>query len=61
MVNKNSITFFNVGGLDPKYGKIYVVTTVKYPPLSIDGMNTVFILHYWTSDAILFTPITNAK
>jgi len=47
--------------VDKKDGTIYIDLMGNFPLCSMDGMQTVFIVYDWTSNAIIATPITDAK
>ena len=47
--------------MDKKEGTIYADLTGKFPIISIHGMTAMLIMYYWTYDAILATPIKEAK
>jgi len=47
--------------VEKKDGTIYVDLTGSFPIRSMAGMTTVFILYDWTTNAILATPISDAK
>ena len=47
--------------LDPKAGTIYVDYTGNFPIRSMEGSTVIFILYYWSSNAILATPVKNLK
>ena len=53
--------FMTLGYVDKKEGKIYADLTVKSPITSIHGMTEMFIMYDWTSNAIIETPIKEAK
>ena len=50
-----------LGYVDKKEGTIYADSTGKFPITSIHGMTEMFIMYDWTSNAILATPIKEAK
>ena len=58
---KQNHLFYYLGKLDKTDGTIYVNLTGNFPIRSMAGMTTVFILYNWTSNAILATPILDAK
>ena len=45
--------------LEPKGGTIYVNYTGNFPIRSMEGNTAIFILYYWSSNAILATPVKN--
>ena len=53
--------FMTMGYLDKKVGTVYADLTGRFPITSIGGMTAVFILYDWTTNAILATPIKDAK
>ena len=53
--------FMTLGYVDKKEGKIYADLTGKFPITSIHGTTAMFIMYDWTSNAILATPIKEAK
>ena len=53
--------FMTLGYVDKKKGTIYADLTGKLPITSIHGMTAMFIMYDWTSNAILATPIKEAK
>ena len=51
-----------MGMINKKDGTIYADLTGKFPIILMNGMQTVFIIMYnWTTNAILVTPIKDAK
>ena len=53
--------FMTLGYVDKKEGTIYADLTGNFPITSINGMTAMFIMYDWTSNAILATPIKEAK
>eukprot|EP00978_Attheya_sp_CCMP212_P012781 scaffold31961_cov29-Attheya_sp.AAC.1 len=53
--------FIVIGNLDKKDGTIYADLTGNFPITAIDGSKAVFIMYDWTTNAILATPIKDAK
>ena len=53
--------FMTLGYVNKNEGTIYADLTGKFPIKSIHGMTTMFIMYDWTSNAILATPIKEAK
>ena len=53
--------FMTLGYVDKKEGTIYADLTGKFPITSIHGMKVMFIMYDWASNAILETPIKEAK
>ena len=53
--------FMKLGYVDKKEGRIYADLTGKLPITSIHGMTAMFIMYDCTSNAILATPIKEAK
>ena len=47
--------------LEPKAGTIYVDYTGNFPIRSKEGNTSIFILYYWSSNAILATPVKHLK
>ena len=45
--------------LEPKLGTIYVDYTGNFPILSMEYNTAIFILYYWSSNAILSTQVKN--
>jgi len=60
-VEKQNHMFCYLGKVDKKDGAIYVDLTGNFHLQSMEGMITVFILYDWTTNAILATPISDAK
>ena len=50
-----------MGYLDKKGGTIYANLTGKFPITSLHGISALFIMYDWTTNAILATPIKDAK
>ena len=50
-----------LGYVDKKEGTIYAELTRKFPITSIHGMTAILIMYDWTPNAILATPIKEAK
>eukprot|EP00978_Attheya_sp_CCMP212_P021361 scaffold62214_cov29-Attheya_sp.AAC.5 len=50
-----------LGALDTKEGTIYADLTGNFPITALDGSKAVFIMYDWTTNAILATPIKDAK
>ena len=55
---KKKILCYN-GSMNTKDGTIYVDFTGKFTIISMDGMVAIFIVYYWTKNAILATPVKN--
>ena len=53
--------FMTMGMINKKEGTIYADLTGKFPITSMSGMQAVFIMYDWTTNAILATPIKGAK
>ena len=53
--------FMTMGMINKKDGTIYADLTGKFPITSINGMQALFIMYDWTTNAILSTPIKDAK
>ena len=53
--------FMTMGYVDKKQGTVYADLTGRFPITSIEGMTAIFILCDWTTNAILATPIKDAK
>ena len=53
--------FMTMGIINKKEGTIYADLTGKFPITSMDGMQAIFIMYDWTTNAILATPMKNAK
>lgn len=53
--------FPTLGYIDKKVGTVYADLTGRFPITSLNGMSAVFIMYDWTTNAILATPIKNAK
>ena len=54
-------TFMTMGMINKKDGTIYADLTGNFPITSMNGMQAVFIIYDWTTNAILATPIKYAK
>ena len=50
-----------MGYIDKKKGVVYADLTGKFPITSMNGMTAIFIMYDWTTNAILVTPIKDAK
>ena len=53
--------FMTIGIINKKEGTIYADLTGKFPITSMDGMQAIFIMYDWTTNAILATPMKDAK
>ena len=53
--------FMAMGIINKKEGKIYADLTGTFPITSMNGMQAIFIMYDWTTNAILATPIKDAK
>ena len=53
--------FMTLGYVDKKEGKIYADLTGKLPITSIHGITAMFVMYDWTTNAILETPLKEAK
>ena len=53
--------FLTLGYIDKKVGTVYADLTGRFPITSLNGMTAIFIMYDWTTNAILATPIKNAK
>ena len=56
-IKKENNIFAYHATLSPKNGTIYVDYTGKFPILSRGGNTEIFVLHDWSSNAILVTPV----
>ena len=53
--------FMSMGYIDKKKGTVYADLTGRFPITSVDRMTAIFIMYDWTTNAILATPIKDAK
>ena len=53
--------FLSMGFIDKKNRTVYADLTGKFPITSMNGMSAIFIMHNWTTNAILAIPIKYAK
>ena len=53
--------FMKMGMINKKEGTIYADLTGKFTITSMNGMQAVFIMYDWTTNAILATPIKDEK
>ena len=53
--------FTTTGMINKKDGTVYADLTGKFPITSINGMQALFIMYDWTTNAILSTPIKDAR
>jgi hypothetical protein len=60
-IEKDNHIFIALGQIDVKRGTIYADLTGNFPITAIDGSRAVFIMYDWTTNAILATPIKDAK
>eukprot|EP00978_Attheya_sp_CCMP212_P040823 scaffold226719_cov36-Attheya_sp.AAC.1 len=58
---KSNHLFIALGVIDPKEGTICADLTGNFPITALDGTRAVFIMYDWTTNAILATPIKDAK
>ena len=56
-----NIIFMTLGYVDKKEGTIYADLTGKFPITYIHCMTEMFIMYDWTTNAILATPLKEAK
>ena len=50
-----------MGMINKKDGTIYADLTGKFPITSINGMQALFIMYDWTTNAILAIPIKDSR
>ena len=53
--------FITLGCVDKNQGTLYAELTRNFPMDSIHGMTAMFIMYDWKYNAILVTPIKEAK
>ena len=53
--------FMTMGIINKKEGTIYEDLTGKFPITSMDGMQAIFIIYDWMTNAILATPMKDAN
>ena len=53
--------FMTMGIINKKEGTIYADLMGKFLITSMDGMQAIFIMYDWTTNAILATPMKNTK
>ena len=53
--------FMTMRIINKKEGTIYADLTGKCPITSMNGMQAIFIMYDWTTNAILATPMKDAK
>ena len=58
---KRNQLLMTTGMINKKEGTIYADLTGKFPITSMNGMQAVFIMYDWRTNAILATPIRDAK
>ena len=60
-LKKRNQLFMTMGIINKKEGTINADLTGKFPITSMDGMQAIFIMYDWTTNAILATPMKDAK